>query len=162
MRTSDRTVGSLVPPVFDAHARILHPAVRRHGAAGGEVQDVAWAQVAAANGRQAHAGTERVAITGSWKYHHGSTQPGVWDDEPAEGSLPAAQAEVLGAVLARFTATAGECFSAVREGYGASALAPVATDGDLMSTCAGGSRACTDAVLTAAGIEVWRCWTVRG
>jgi hypothetical protein len=50
----------------------------------------------------------------------------VWDTEPVEGSLPAAQAEALVAVLARFTATSAECFYAVWEGYGALALSQVA------------------------------------
>lgn len=128
VRNFDHTVGSLVPPVFEAYARVLHPATRRDGAGGEEEQEVevTWAQVAAANGRQAHAGMEWVAITGSWDYHHGHTQSGVWDVEPVEGSLPAAQGEALVAVLARFTATAEECFFAVWEGFGALTLAPVA------------------------------------
>ena len=115
VRDFDHTVGSLVPPVFEAYARVLHPAWRRDES--GQEVEVAWAQVAAANGRQAHAGMEWVAITGSWKYHHGQAQPGVWDGEPVQGSLPGAQGEALVAVLARFTATAQECFFAIWEGY---------------------------------------------
>ncbi|WP_432522836.1 hypothetical protein [Kineococcus sp. SYSU DK006] len=132
VRNFDHTVGSLVPPVFEAYARVLHPAARREdsgdggaGGAGLEVE-VSWAQVAAANGRQAHAGMEWVAITGSWSYRHGESQPGIWDGEPREGSLPAAQGEALVAVLARFTTRAEDCFFAVWEGYGSLALAPVA------------------------------------
>lgn len=131
VRTFDHTVGSLVPPVFEAYARVFHPA-RRDGAANdvadgpGPDVEVSWAQVAAANDRRAHAGMEWVAITGSWAYHHGENQPGVWDDEPVEGSLPAAQGQVLAEVLARFTTTQRECFYAVWEGYGALALSPVA------------------------------------
>ncbi|WP_432564471.1 hypothetical protein [Kineococcus sp. SYSU DK003] len=123
VRNVDHTVGSLVPPVFEAYARVFHPAARQD-ASGGDVE-VSWAQVAAANGRLAHAGMEWVAITGSWKYHHGDTQPGVWDAEPDEGSLPAAQGEALVQVLRRFTTTPQECFYAVWEGYGSSVLAPV-------------------------------------
>ena len=132
VRNFDHTVGSLVPPVFEAYARILHPAARRDdpgpGAAGGAGPDVevSWARVAAANGRRAHAGMEWVAITGSWRYHLGETQPGVWDREPVEGSLPAVQGEALVAVLAGFTTTAQECSFAVWEGYGSLSLAPVA------------------------------------
>ena len=124
VRTFDHTVGSLVPPVFEAYARVFHPAAWRDDF-GREVA-VSWAQVAAANGRRAHAGMEWVAITGSWKYHHGQTQPEVWDSEPVEGSLPAAQAEALVQVLARFTGAADECFYAVWEGFGALGLAAVA------------------------------------
>ncbi|WP_432486128.1 hypothetical protein [Kineococcus esterisolvens] len=124
VRNFDHTVGSLVPPVFEAYARVFHPAAWRDDF--GRDVAVTWAQVAAANGRQAHAGMEWVAITGSWSYHHGDTQPEVWDTEPAEGSLPAAQGEALAEVLARFTTTTEECFYAVWEGYGCLALAPVA------------------------------------
>lgn len=131
VRDVDHTVGSLVPPVFEAYARIFHPARRSDGLSeqarsGRQDVEVAWAQVAAANGRQAHAGMEWVAITGSWQYHHGQSRPGVWDTEPAEGSLPAAQAEALVAVLTRYTTTPAECSYAAWEGYGALALPPVA------------------------------------
>ncbi|MBB2903635.1 hypothetical protein FHR75_004478 [Kineococcus radiotolerans] len=53
----------------------------------------------------------------------------MWDTEPAEGSLRAAQGEALVAVLAWFTAittTATECFYAVWEGYGALTSPPIA------------------------------------
>jgi hypothetical protein len=127
VRDFDHTVGSLVPPVFEAYARVFHPARLGDPADGaGWGVDISWAQVAAANGRRAHAGMGWVAITGSWDYHHGQSQPGVWDEEPVEGSLPAAQGQVLAEVLARFTTTSAECFYAVWEGYGALALLPVA------------------------------------
>lgn len=131
VRDFDHTVGSLVPPVFEAYARVFHPATRSNetadaaGAPGRRVE-VSWAQVAAANGRQAHAGMEWVAITGSWAYHHGGSQSGIWDEEPDEGTLPAVQAQALTEVLGRFTSTPGECFYAVWEGFGALALMPVA------------------------------------
>ena len=207
VRDFDHMLGSLVPPVFEAYARVFHPGTRYDesadaaGVAGPGVE-VSWAQVAAANGRQAHAGMQWVAITGSWAYHHGQSQPGIWDDEPAEGNLPTAQAQALSEVLGRFTSTSGECFYAVWEGFGALASMPVAatvampqrqmlllsgpwsqagrvsmgtgswekspsswwpaerawcvaTDVDLMSTYVGGSRAYTEAVLAAAGLEAW-------
>jgi len=109
------TIGSLVPPLFEAYARVLHPAARKD-------VEVSWAQVAAANGRQAHSSMEWVGITGSWAFLHGQVQPEVWDTEPDEGSLPAASAEVLATVLAGFTSTADDCFYAVWDGFGASAL----------------------------------------
>ncbi len=88
VRDFDHTIGSLVPPVFEAYARVFHPA-RRQGEAGADVE-VPWAEVAAFNGRHAHAGMQWTAIIGSWKHLHEDTQPGVWDVEPDEGSLPAA------------------------------------------------------------------------
>ncbi|GAA4975460.1 hypothetical protein [Kineococcus glutinatus] len=120
----EHVVASLVPPVFEAYARVVHPA-HRLDETGREVE-VTWAEVAAANGRRAHAGMEWIGITGSWRYLHGDTQPGVWDTEPEEGSLPAAQAAALVQVLARFTATPRECFYAVWNGFGASAVPPAA------------------------------------
>ncbi|WP_432534484.1 hypothetical protein [Kineococcus arenarius] len=120
---ADHAVGSLVPPVFEAYARVFHPARREE--AGRDVQ-VRWGEVAAANGRRAHAGMQWTAITGSWKYLHEETQPGVWDIEPEEGTLPAVQAEALVQVLAGFTTTAHECFYAVWDGFGASAVPPAA------------------------------------
>lgn len=106
VRDFDHTVGSLVPPLFDAYARVLHPAAR-------DDVEVTWAQVAAANGRQAHPSMEWVGITGSWAFLHGQVQPEVWDTEPDEGGLPAVQAEALATVLAGFTSAADDCFYAV-------------------------------------------------
>ena len=54
------TVAGLVPPVFEAYARVFHPAVRYpddelFGIDSDEPdQDVTWAEVAAFNGRTAH------------------------------------------------------------------------------------------------------------
>jgi hypothetical protein len=109
-------VGSLLPVTFEAYARVLHPA----GIAdpGGDDIDVAWAEVAAANGRIAHAAMEWVAITGDWRFMNEGGQPGVWDRPPSIGSLPARQAASLAEVLARFTATPSECWFAVWNGYG--------------------------------------------
>src|ERR671932_624471 len=60
----DRTVASLVPPVFEAYARVLHPAVRY---AGDDDVDVRWDEVAAYNGTTAHRLMQWPAITGSWE-----------------------------------------------------------------------------------------------
>jgi len=124
VRTSDHTVGSLVPPVLEPYARVFHPSAWRDDF--GRDVEVGWTPVTAANGRQAHAGEQWVVVTGSWEYHHGQAQPGVWDAEPVEGSLLAAQAEALVQVLTRFTGAAEECFYAVWEGYGTLGLAAVA------------------------------------
>ena len=116
MRPFGEGVGPLVPVTFDAYARVLHPPARV--AAGGESVDVAWAEVAAANGRIAHAAMEWVAITGDWKFEQSVGQPGVWDTAPSIGSLPPRVAANLADVLARFTATPSECWFGVWEGYG--------------------------------------------
>lgn len=118
VRDFEYVVGSLLPVGFDAYARVFHPAARR---VDGEWVEVSWSQVAAANGRVAHAGMEWIAITGDGRYLHGDTQPGIWDQEPSEGSLPVRQAASLAGVLSRFTATPSACSFAVWDGSGAPA-----------------------------------------
>ena len=80
-------VGDVVPPVFEAYARILHPAYRRIGPAVGEVE------------------------------HRGRGQPGLWDEGPLIGDLDGATARALIAVLASFTTTADRCWFAIWEGH---------------------------------------------
>ena len=98
LRDFDYTVGSIVPPVFDAYARVFHPASRR----GGETEiPVTWADVAKANGRKMHPAAEWGSITGSWEFQHRSTQPGLWDSAPSTGQLPRELAERLVGILSR-------------------------------------------------------------
>jgi hypothetical protein len=112
-------VGTLLPPNLDAYARLFHPANKRADDCGGV--EVRWAEVAAANDRVAHGGMEWVAITGGWQYLHQESQPGIWDQEPSEGSLPLRLAAALAAVLGSFTATADRCWFAVWDGSGGAA-----------------------------------------
>jgi hypothetical protein len=58
------------------------------------------------------------SITGSYRFVHGAHQPGIWDHEPEEGTLPQELTPVLATLLARHTATPGQCWFAVWEGYG--------------------------------------------
>jgi hypothetical protein len=115
-------VGSLVPVTFDGYARVLHPASR--DAADGGTVDVAWSQVAAANGRIAHAAMEWIAITGDWKFERNASQPGIWDNAPSIGSLPTRVAASLAEVLAGSTATPSDCWFGVWEGYGDAPFRP--------------------------------------
>jgi hypothetical protein len=116
VRNFEYDVGSLVPVGFAAYARVFHPA-RRHDA-DGSWSEVSWRSVAAANGKVAHAGMEWIAITGSWRFLHADQQPGIWDAEPSEGSLPARQAQRLSEVLRSFTTTPLDCSFAIWDGYG--------------------------------------------
>jgi hypothetical protein len=116
VRNFQYDVGSLVPVMLEAHTRVLHPASR--STEDGESVDVAWSEVAAANGRIAHAAMEWVAITGDWKFEQYATQPGVWDQPPSTGSLLPRTAASLAEVLAPFTATPSKCWFGVWEGYG--------------------------------------------
>ncbi|MBG0825750.1 hypothetical protein HS048_34260 [Planomonospora sp. ID91781] len=125
VRDFDGTVGSLVPPVFAAYARVFHPARRRFGGPAGPVErteEVTWAQVARANGRLAHPAMQWPCITGSWRFVHADDQPGLWEYPPEEGSLPVRHAARLAALLAGHTRAPQRCWFAVWEGYGDLAL----------------------------------------
>jgi hypothetical protein len=105
------TVSALVPAVFEACARILHPAIRYDG---DDDVEVSWSEVAAHNGTTAHPHVQWVAVTRGPV----ESQPPVWDDGPSEGHLPVAVAARLVDVLARHTATPDDCLLARWDGYG--------------------------------------------
>jgi hypothetical protein len=114
------TVGALVPAVFEAYARVLHPAVRY---AGDEDIEVPWSEVAAHNGTVPHPLMQWVAVTGSRDYLTSASQPAVWDDAPSEGHLPVPVAARLAAVLARHTGAPEDCRFGRWDGYGFDAVA---------------------------------------
>ncbi|MGY1721612.1 hypothetical protein [Blastococcus sp. SYSU DS0533] len=120
------TVASLVPPLFPAYARVLHPAYRYEGDADVEVT---WAAVAALNGAVAHPLVQWPSVTGGWEYLAEDSQPPDWDGAPAEGHLPTTVAARMAAVLARHTGTPGECLLGRWAGLGpdTAALRGVAT-----------------------------------
>jgi hypothetical protein len=105
------TVSALVPAVFEACARVLHPAVRY---AGDDDVEVPWAEVAAHNGTVAHPLMQWVSLTRG----PADSQPPVWDDGPSEGHLPVAVAARLAEVLARHTATPADCVFGRWDGFG--------------------------------------------
>jgi hypothetical protein len=109
------TVACLLPPVFEAYARVLHPAIRYEG---DDDVEVPWAAVAALNDRTAHRLMQWPAITGAWDFVADDDQPELWNDSPAEGHLLAPVAERLAAVLAGRTTTPDDCW------FGAWADAP--------------------------------------
>jgi hypothetical protein len=110
-RGAPGTVGSLVPAVFEAYARVLHPAVRY---AGDDDVEVSWAEVAEHNGTAASPLVQWDALT------HGpvESQPPVWDDGPSDGHLPVAAAARLAGVLARHTGTPTDCLFGRWDGFG--------------------------------------------
>jgi hypothetical protein len=115
-------VGSLVPPVFPAYARVFHPAVRYDG---DDDVEVPWATVAAYNGTVAHPLMQWPALTGAWDFLTEDSQPPVWDRAPDEGHLPVRTASRLVSVLAGHTATPDDCLFGVWSGWGlAEATAP--------------------------------------
>jgi len=116
--TADRswpTVGSFLPAVFDAYARVLHPAYRYED---DDDVEVTWAEVAAANGTTAHPHMQWPGIAGGWEYVHEDSQPPVWDRAPDEGHLPSVPATRMAAVLRRHTGTPDDCWFGVRVGGG--------------------------------------------
>lgn len=114
LRDFDHTVGSIVPPVFEAYARVFHPASRGTGE---DQLAVRWADVAEANGREMHPAAEWGSITGSWEHQHRSTQPGLWDGPPLTGELPYGVAQRLVAILSAHTADPNRGFFGIWEGW---------------------------------------------
>ncbi|MGY1801912.1 hypothetical protein ACI78T_01370 [Blastococcus sp. SYSU D00922] len=116
-RAEPGTVASLVPDVFEAWARVLHPAVRY---AGDDDVEVPWAEVAAHNGTAVGPFARWDAITRG----PADCQPPVWDDGPSEGHLPVPLADRLAAVLARHTTTPEHCLLGRWDGFGYDLTSP--------------------------------------
>lgn len=114
--TFGESVLSLVPAGFGAYVRVFHPARRR--ITGDELVQVRWADIATANGTHVNPAMQLNALTRSLKYQH-QGQPGVYDVEPREGSLPTGLAMDLANVLARHTDAVDRCWFAVWNGFGA-------------------------------------------
>jgi len=108
----DSSVGSLVPPVFEAYARVFHPAARY---VGDEDVDVPWSAVAVANGMTAHPAMEWASITGSVDYLEEADQPGTWNQAPAQGHLAEHVARRMVDVLRTHTTTPDDCYIGVDE-----------------------------------------------
>ncbi|HWX95218.1 MAG TPA: hypothetical protein VNZ01_00080 [Solirubrobacteraceae bacterium] len=116
VREFDYTVGSIVPAVFDAYARVFHPPSRGMG---DDAVEVRWGEVAAANGRVMHPAAEWGSLTGSWQLRE---QAGVWDQEPSIGDLPEAVAAPLVRLLGEHALTPERCRFGLWEGRGAPSL----------------------------------------
>jgi hypothetical protein len=119
VRPFDFTVGSLVPPVFDAYGRVFHPAYLRQGE---HIVEVPWAKIAAASGRVMHAGAQWGSVTGSWQYQR---QAGIWTERPTVGELPPTTARHLAALLGEHTSSPEHCYFAVWCGWEAPTVTPV-------------------------------------
>ncbi|MDT5233617.1 MAG: hypothetical protein QOI39_4117 [Mycobacterium sp.] len=107
-------VGSLVPATYSAYARVFHPA--RYG---GEL--VSWTQIACANGKIVHPQMQFARLIGyisRYSSEYTPSQPGVFDEPPAVGTLPADAAASLAATLARHTTIAARCWFGVWNGWG--------------------------------------------
>lgn len=108
-------VGSLVPPIFEAYARVFHPAYRlvQRMPDPREIA-VSWKAVAEANGRVAHPAMEWGSLVGSWQMQ---SQPGLWDRRPDTGRLPVHVTKALSRLLKR-SSRSGRVMYALWNGYG--------------------------------------------
>jgi hypothetical protein len=106
--------GAIIPPGFDAYARIFHPATRRVGQV--EVP-VTWREIADANLRVHHSEMQFGALVGTPGLKQQS-QPGLWDGAPRTGTLRLDIARVLVDLLGGHTATPQRCWFAAWEGWG--------------------------------------------
>jgi hypothetical protein len=107
-------VGSLVPPVFEAYARLLHPAGRADGS------PVRWEEVAAWSGGTLHALAQWMPMAYPRRSADApsSEVPPPFDTPPPDGQLPPATLSALGDLLARYTTTPDSCVVGVWEGWG--------------------------------------------
>lgn len=104
------SVLSLVPAGFPAYVRVFHPAFLAGAPVG-------WAEIAAATGKRAHPGMQLPALTGDDQTEH--ALPGLFDRAPEVGSLPAAIAPEIVALIGRHTATPERCWFAPWVGWAA-------------------------------------------
>jgi hypothetical protein len=106
-------VGSVVPPGFDAYARIFHPAWR----SGDKNElEVRWSNVAAWSGRTVHPEMQFHSIAAPVPGRQ--TGPRPWSREPRLGVLSNQQAVTLIGLLSKYTSNADRCWFCLWDGYG--------------------------------------------
>jgi hypothetical protein len=123
--------GAIIPPGFDAYARIFHPAARRVGDA---VLPVTWREIADANLRVHHPEMQFGALvtrvgTPTGLYDR-DPQPGLFDGWPQTGSLPFDLVRALVGVLGGHTKTPERCWFAAWEGWGDPVFLTIGGSGD--------------------------------
>lgn len=122
--------GAIIPPGFDAYARIFHPATRRVGQL--EIP-VTWREIADANLRVYHPEMQfgaLVALVGTPGV--AQQQPGLFDSWPQTGSLPLDVATALVGLLAGHTSTPERCWFAAWEGWGDPVFATIGGSNDTL------------------------------
>ncbi|HEV8669611.1 MAG TPA: hypothetical protein VGS01_02625 [Candidatus Limnocylindria bacterium] len=109
--------GAIIPPGFEAYARIFHPATRQVGSV---ELPITWREIADANLRVHHPEMQfgaLVTLVGTSGVAR-QPQPGLFDRWPKTGSLPLDLARVLVGLLGRHTTTPDLCWFAAWEGWG--------------------------------------------
>ncbi|MFP3965978.1 hypothetical protein SMC26_26970 [Actinomadura fulvescens] len=110
-RWLEQGIGELeMPEVFDAYARVVHPALDE------SEQPVRWAGVAEWAGRELHARSYFEEI--SKPVRGGGTGPRPWDEPPENGSFPMELLPHLCEVLAAHTTTSERCWFCLWDGFG--------------------------------------------
>jgi len=110
--------GAIIPPGFEAYARIFHPAAR--WSVGQMERPVTWREIADANLRIYHSEMQfgaLVTLVGTSAVAR-QPQPGLFDSWPKTGSLPLDLARALVGVLGGHTSTPERCWFAAWEGWG--------------------------------------------
>jgi hypothetical protein len=109
----DGLVASVIPPGFEAYARLLHPA--HHTLAKG-VRKVRWREIAEWSGVPLHPDSQFHSIALPPDKPAG---PAPWNSQgPERGSLDAADTEALIELLAGYTATPSSCLFCMWDGWG--------------------------------------------
>ncbi|MFI0453806.1 hypothetical protein [Actinomadura sp. 6N118] len=110
-RWLEQGIGELeMPKVFEAYARVLHPALDQ------SEQYVQWAKVADWAGRDLHARSDFAEI--STPGPQGGTGDRPWDEPSEPGSFPLDLLPHLCEVLAGHTKTPGRCWFCLWDGFG--------------------------------------------
>lgn len=110
--------GAIIPPGFEAYARIFHPAAR--WSVSQMERPVTWREIADANLRIYHSEMQfgaLVTLVGTSAFAARKPQPGLFDRWPKTGSLPFDLARALVSVLAARTSTPERCWFAAWEGW---------------------------------------------
>jgi len=105
-------VASVVPTGYPAYVRVLHPASRREE---GGVRPVGWREVAAWSGRVYHPLAQYDRLTEPVGTLRG---PAPMERPPETGRLPEPLCERLFQALSGWTATPGDCWLGIWEGWG--------------------------------------------
>lgn len=107
------TVSSIVPSVFEAYARILHPAETPRN---GDGRLVRWREAAAWSGLPLRSESQFHSIALSMV---DPESPAPWSGQgPEQGTLYPPDAEILAGLLRQWTSTPEQCWFGLWDGYG--------------------------------------------
>jgi hypothetical protein len=105
-------VGSVIPDLFPAYARLFHPVDEQHGG------PRTWAEIAATNGRIAHPEMQLHEIARPLGSTRQPSNISDWCNRARMGCLPLEQLVALVDILTPYTTTPERCWCCVWEGYG--------------------------------------------